>query len=275
MGKNVFRLSFRLQPWLALSASLFSIGGLPLAEQILLQQGALALDVRLSTAQLAMFASLSSALTEWNRQVNLTGLVDPDQIELKHFLDSLTLVPHLPALLPLQRARLIDVGSGPGFPGLPLAIALSHLHVTLLEATGKKVSFLRHAVELLGLENARPLHGRAEEAGRLLDHREAYDVAVVRALAGTAALTELLMPLVRVGGYAVLMKKQSNVEDEVADARPALQALNASVEDVIPVDVPGLLEDRALVVIKKLSVTSERFPRRPGVPQRRPLRESA
>ena len=246
-----------------------------MAEQILLQRGARALGVRLRQAQLAMFASLEDALTQWNRQVNLTGIVEPDQIELKHFIDSLTLVPHLPSWLPLHNPRLIDVGSGPGFPGLPLAIAMPHLHVTLLEATGKKVTFLHHAVELLGLENARPLHGRAEEAGRLLDHREAYDVAVVRALAGTSALTELLLPLVRVGGYAVLMKKQSDVEDEVADARPALQALSAEVEAVIPADVPNLLTDRALVVIKKLGVTSERFPRRPGVPQRRPLRASA
>lgn len=236
----------------------------------MLQRGAKALGLRLSAAQLSAFESLSGALSDWNRQVNLTGIRDPDQIEVKHFLDSLTLVPRLPHLLPSE-GRLIDVGSGPGFPGLPLAIVQPELHVTLLEATGKKVAFLRHAVELLGLENVQPLQGRAEHVARLLDHREVYDLAVARALASIATLTELLMPLVRVGGYAVLMKKQSEVGREVTEACPALQALHASIAEVVPSHVAGLLEDRALVVIKKLGATPERFPRRPGVPHRRPL----
>lgn len=240
----------------------------------MLQRGARALGLRLSPAQFAAFESLAGALTDWNRHVNLTGIADPGQIEVRHLLDSLTLVPRLPGLLPSDGARLVDVGSGAGFPGLALAIVLPGLHVTLLEATGKKVAFLKHAVELLGLENVRPIHGRAEDVARLLDHRGAYDVAVARALASVATLTELLMPLVRVGGCAVLMKKESDVDREVREACPALQALHASIGEVIPVALPGLLVDRALVVITKLGETPERFPRRPGVPQRRPLRAS-
>lgn len=240
-------------------------------EQLLLQQGARALGLALTTSQLEAFVRLEEALLAWNRRVNLTGISDPSEIEVKHFVDSLTLVPLLSGWLSSGQGSCIDVGSGAGFPGLPLAIAMPGLRLTLVEATGKKIAFLRQVVAVLGLERVTTVYGRAEQLAHAPEHRGAYDVAVARALSGAATLVELLVPFHRVGGHAVLMKKRSDAESQVAAAAAALAAMDAAVEEIVPVEIPGLLEDRALVVIEKRGPTSDRFPRRPGVPQRRPL----
>ncbi len=235
----------------------------------LLAAGARAIGLDLDGEQLRRFALLSRELREWNERVNLTSVTDPSEIEVKHFLDSLTLAP-----LVQQQAhgtgRLVDIGSGAGFPGLPLAIAFPWLRVSLMEATAKKVHFLRHVVQELRLTNVDAMHGRAEALAREADHREAYDLAAARAIGNTATLVELLTPFLRVGGLAILMKTRAAAASEINDAAGALQRLWAVVEEIRDVDVPGLT-DRALVVIRKHRVTPTDFPRRSGVPARRPL----
>lgn len=232
----------------------------------IIEAGAGHFRLRLTEAQLDAFGRYAEILIEWNRRLNLTRIIEPDEIAVKHFLDSLSIYPALPP----DTGRIIDVGSGAGFPGLPLKIALPHLRLTLLEATGKKTAFLRHAVETLGLAEVEILTARAEEAGHLAEHREQYDVALARAVAALPVLAEYTLPLVRVGGLVVAQKGQQPAA-EIETARPALRILGGEIRRVLPVDLPGLTDARHLVLIAKKQATPSRYPRRPGLPAKRPL----
>jgi 16S rRNA (guanine527-N7)-methyltransferase len=229
--------------------------------------------VDLGEQQLAQLERLCAELLSWNERVNLTSITDPHDMAIRHVLDSLTVIPLLQSWGRAwgQDLALVDIGSGGGFPGLPIAIALPSFRVTLVDATAKKVGFLQQAIETLGLANARAIHSTAEELGRLPEHREVYDAGVVRAVGSIGTLVELLVPLLRVGGRCILMKKRSAVDEELIAAAPALDVLRAAVERTVEVDAGDLLADRALVVVHKLEQTPERYPRRPGLPRRRPL----
>ena len=170
----------------------------------------------------------------------------------------------------LDNRSLIDVGSGGGFPGVPLAIAFPKLRVTLLEATGKKVAFLENLSRALALENVTTRQGRAEELGQREDHRERYDLAVARAVAEMRTLVEYTLPLVRVKGIFIA-SKGADAEQETQAAAGAIQRLGGQVRQLVPVVVPELHEPRQLVVIDKVAPTPTRYPRRPGVPSKKPL----
>lgn len=223
----------------------------------------LALDRR----QVEAFAWYAAELMEWNRRFNLTAVDEPAGIETKHFLDSLSC---LRAMGPRPRGRLADVGSGAGFPGIPLKIALPELDVTLVEATGKKADFCRHVVEGLGLRRTRVLQARAEEAGRMPEHREAYDYAVARAVAALPTLVEYLVPLLKIKGTAIAQKGESGPAEAQA-AEEGLRLLGGRVLQVIPVNLPRVAETRYLIVMEKVSATPDKYPRRPGMAARRPL----
>lgn len=233
-----------------------------------LLEGARQLGFLLTDAQLHAFEVYQRELLEWNQRFNLTRIVDPAEIAAKHFLDSLSVagaLRHLPAT-----AALIDVGSGPGFPGLPLKIVQPGWRVTLLESTGKKARFLEHLVNVLKLPGVTVLVARAEEAGQNPAHRARYDVAVARAVASLPVLAEYLLPLVKVGGLAVAQKGQSPAAEIVAAAN-ALGMLGGRVAQVVPVSVPFLAGERHLVVINKKRATPPQYPRRPGLPAQKPL----
>ncbi len=235
----------------------------------ILQKGAAQFDLALSQAQLSAFDCYCQELIAWNQRLNLTRIVEPDEIAVKHFLDSLSLAPLLPvAAGPLA---VIDVGSGAGFPGLPLKIALPGLRLTLLEATGKKTAFLRHLLDLLQLQDVAVLTARAEEAGRLPAHRQQYDVAVARAVAGLPVLAEYTLPLVKIGGLVIAQKGQPP-QAEVKEAANALGILGGAVKEIVPVAVPGLDAARHLLVISKVKPTPPQYPRRPGLPAQKPIR---
>jgi 16S rRNA (guanine527-N7)-methyltransferase len=251
-----------------------SIGAAPAFEQPL-ERGLRALDLRLGRDQLDACFWLAAELLDWNRQLNLTAITDPFEVQIKHILDSLTLVPLLDRLLGDRGGYIVDVGSGPGFPALPLSIVRPSLEVVLLEATGKKVAFLEHVIQGLGLDRVRAIHGRAELVARDPDFRESFDLAVARGVGHAPSLAELLLPLVQVGRWSVLMKTHSGLDEELAEASPAIEALGGRVQEIVRADLPGLLEDRALVVLKKIAATPLQFPRRPGIPQRRPLTRRA
>ena len=238
----------------------------------ILDRGVQTLGLELHPEQLRRFAMLSTELAAWNTRVNLTSVTDPDDVQVRHFLDSLAIVPIVERELASRSGKLIDVGSGGGFPGLPVAIALPWLDVALLEATAKKVRFLEHAVGTLAIDNARAIQGRAESVAHLVEHREAYDIAVARAVGSVATLIELLVPLLKVGGGAILMKTKSALELELGGAEGALTKLNAGVEGVFETSVPEL-ENHVLVLIRKHGPTPAGYPRRPGVPERHPLAE--
>ncbi|MCB0162989.1 MAG: 16S rRNA (guanine(527)-N(7))-methyltransferase RsmG [Anaerolineae bacterium] len=234
----------------------------------ILQAGAIDFKLTLSEAQLNAFVRYRRELVAWNEKFNLTRIVEPQEVAVKHFLDSLSIAP---VLSELNTPRsIIDVGSGAGFPGIPLKIVRPELSMTLLESTGKKTTFLRHVVETLELANVAVITARAEEAGRQTAHRERYDVAVARAVSRLAVLAEYTLPLVKVGGWVIAQKGQHPAE-EIETGGRAVRMLGGTIVEVRPVEVPGLEAERHLVIIKKIKPTPKLYPRQPGWPAKEPL----
>jgi 16S rRNA (guanine527-N7)-methyltransferase len=236
-----------------------------------LVDGAQGLGVTLAERHLSAFAACHRELIEWNRRFNLTAITDPEGVYVRHFLDSLSCLKALPRAELGAGARIIDVGTGAGFPGIPLKIVCPGACLTMLEATAKKVSFLEHLVHILGLEQVTVLHARAEELGREPAHREQYDWAVARAVAEMPVLAEYLLPLVKVGG-GMLAQKGERAAAEVQEAATAIRTMGGHVRRLVQVELRGLAETRYLVAVDKIAATPDRYPRRPGVPSKRPIR---
>jgi 16S rRNA (guanine527-N7)-methyltransferase len=236
-----------------------------------LLEGAKALGISLSAGQVAQLDQLQAALLDWNRRVNLTRITEPAEVESKHFLDSLTAaVPLLDLLQSGRSLRLVDVGAGAGFPGLPLKIVFPALRVTLVESIGKKAAFLRHAVELLHLEGVDVVAERSEAVARQPTHRDSYDWATARALGLLPVVVELCAPFLQPGGLLVAQRR-GDLDAEMLAAAPAFRALKMWTRVPIPITLPGLDDGRGLVVGEKYDATPAKFPRRPGIPEKRPL----
>ncbi len=232
----------------------------------LLATGAREFELDLSPAQLHQFSRYADLLIEWNLRFNLTSIVDPRDIVIKHFLDSLSIVRSIPP----GPLKLIDVGAGAGLPGIPIKLVRPDAALTLLEATRKKCDFLKAVIDEVQLTGAQVINDRAEEAGRLDEHREQYDIALARAVAEMPTLIEYLLPFVRVGGLA-LAQKSKEAANDVQRADRALTILGGRVRDVTPLSVPELNEARYLVVVEKIAQTPEKYPRRTGMPAKKPL----
>jgi len=229
------------------------------------------LGLELDGGQMNAFEQLAIELTSWNQQRNLTTIIDPAGIRIKHFLDSLCCVLALrTAGAVLPNLKVVDVGSGAGFPGLPLKIVFPALHMTMVEATRKKCEFIEHVVQLLQLKGVTVLHARAEEIGRTAAHRERYDWAIARAVAPLPALLEYLLPLVRIGGFC-LAQKGSTAAAEAQQAGTALAVLGGRLAQLLPVELPGVVEPRFLVLVAKRAAAPAKYPRRAGLPAKRPL----
>jgi 16S rRNA (guanine527-N7)-methyltransferase len=228
---------------------------------------AAALGVSLPSGAFAAFERYFEELVRANERTNLTRIVARDEVFAKHFLDSLACLP----MLGEGTRTLVDVGSGAGLPGLVVAIARPDVAVTLIESAARKAEFLERVVEALGLASAVVVTGRAEEAGRDAGHRERHDVAVARALSRTSVLAEYLLPLVRVGGR-MLALKGTDPTIEVAEA--AFGEFGGRLATIERVEVPCVEGERHLVVVDKVATTPERYPRRPGVPEKRPVTAS-
>jgi 16S rRNA (guanine527-N7)-methyltransferase len=236
-----------------------------------LAEAARGIGIELTPAQMAAFDQFGAALREGNRRANLTSITDPREVEIKHFADSLTAaLPVLERLKAGQALRLIDVGAGGGMPGLPLKIAFPSIRLTLLESVAKKTSFLRHALEVLQLLEVEVVQERAETAARDPRHRDTYDWATARALGRLPVVIELCAPFLAPGGLLVAQRK-GDLEDEVARAAPAFKALKLWSRAPVPVRLPGLDDGRGLVIGEKYAPTPEEFPRRVGIPNKRPL----
>lgn len=235
----------------------------------LLREGARAFGLELSDAQWATFGRYQDLLLEWNARFNLTSITAPREIEVKHFLDSLSVAEAFDSAARAAPQAVVDIGSGAGFPGIPLAIAFPAWQVLLLEATGKKVGFIEHVIRELPLPNARALQGRAEEVARRPQHRAQYSIALARAVAALPTLVEYALPLLRAGGTLVA-QKGVGVEPEVESARAAISRLGGCLTHVVPVELPGL-EPRHLIVIEKCAVTPAQYPRGAGLPKRKPI----
>ena len=214
----------------------------------------------LSAAQLERFETYYAMLADWNARVNLTAITDPEGVAKKHFLDSLAAAPYLK-----PNARVADVGTGAGFPGVPLLILRPDLTVTLMDSLQKRLVFLEELLKTLGMQ-ARLVHARAEDAGQNPLYREQFDAVLTRAVSGLPALCELTLPLVKVGGISVAYKGDAG--EELALAKNALQILRATAERVA---VPSDYGARELVILTKHASTPKQYPRKAGTPAKNPL----
>lgn len=223
--------------------------------------------LHLGAGQLAALSTLERELLDWNDKFNLTALRDTDSIRTKHFLDSLSCSIAWGDKPP---RRLVDVGTGAGFPGLPLKILYPAMRLTLIESVGKKAMFCEHIVRLLHMEQVEVINARAEDVGCMPQHREQYDWAVARAVADMRVLAEYLVPLVRVGGAALAMKGESGPA-EAQSAEKAFAVLGGRLQQLIPVDLPGVADDRYLILIRKSAATPPKYPRKAGLAMKHPL----
>ncbi len=232
-------------------------------------QGADGLGLTLDGAQVRLFQEYYHALLEWNSRMNLTTVTGWEQVQSRHFLDSLTLSAVI-AKHRLESVRFIDVGSGAGLPGIPIRIAFPGMTGTLLDATRKKVRFLEHVIGALPLSGIEARHGRAEELARIPELREQFDLVVSRAVAPMPILAELTLPFCRPGG-CVAVHKTSTAADEIEEAKYAISTLGGEITDSLEIDQDDSDSERLLLVIAKVNPTPQGYPRRPGIPSKRPL----
>ncbi|HUI87147.1 MAG TPA: 16S rRNA (guanine(527)-N(7))-methyltransferase RsmG [Anaerolineales bacterium] len=223
--------------------------------------------IHLTGRQVMALVTYERELLDWNQKFNLTAIKDSESIRTKHFLDSFSCVMAWGADPP---HRLVDVGTGAGFPGLPLKILYPPMQVTLIESVGKKAMFCEHIVRLIGLENITVIKARAEEIGQDPAHREHYDCAVARAVAKLNVLSEYLLPLVGIGGMMLAQKGESGPA-EAQSAERVMKLLGGRLQQVMQINLPGVADDRYLVMVNKSHATPPKYPRKPGTPTKQPL----
>ncbi|HEX9896366.1 MAG TPA: 16S rRNA (guanine(527)-N(7))-methyltransferase RsmG [Dehalococcoidales bacterium] len=233
-----------------------------------LRHGAERLGIQLGTRELSLFQVYYEELIDWNQRVNLTSITDYEQVQTNHFLDALTVTLSWQPKSP--QVRVIDVGTGAGIPGIPLKIVFPQIQLVLLDATTKKAGFLRHIVGKLGLSDVEIVVGRAEEVAHQNQHREQFNIVLSRAVAELATLAELTLPFCAIGGLVIAHKK-GDIQEEVQRAETATITLGGKLKEIRPVALPEFMDNRSLVVIEKVSPTPEKYPRRAGMPTKKPL----
>lgn len=227
-----------------------------------------ALGIVLTKNQHEQFDKYYELLIEWNKVMNLTGITEYEEVNEKHFIDSLSIVK----VVDINKVHtVIDIGTGAGFPGIPLKIAFPHLKITLLDSLNKRIKYLNTVIEELGLEDIQTIHGRAEDFAKKDEYREQYDLAVSRAVANLSTLSELCIPYVKVGGMFVPYKS-GEIEEEVKEAATAIRILGAKKNEVVKFTLPGSNINRSFVKIEKIKNTGKKFPRKAGMPGKEPIK---
>ena len=232
-----------------------------------LRAAAEAASLSLSEEQILKFTRYDALLIDWNERMNLTAITEPRDVAVKHMVDSLTAYD---AALFSGAPTVIDVGTGAGFPGIPLKIFDPSIRLTLMDSLAKRLAFLEAVVEDLGLTGVTCVHARAEDAAREQQHRERYDIAVSRAVARLPVLLEYTLPFVKKGGHLIALKGRT-AEEEATDAKRALKLLGGRLETIRPVTLPGLSDKRAVLTITKIAPTPKAYPRKAGTPAKKPL----
>lgn len=222
------------------------------------------MKINLLNEEIDKFFQYKNLLKEWNEKINLTAIVDEKEILLKHFIDSLTIEKYIK-----NNARILDVGSGAGFPGIPLKIVRKDIEITLLDSLNKRLIFLGEVINKLELDNVFLVHGRAEDIGNDNRYREKFDVVTARAVANLTVLAEYCLPFVNIDGYFVCMKG-NNIE-EVEDAQVAIEKLGGKIESIEQINLPESDIERNIIIIKKIKETPKGFPRKAGIPSKNPI----
>ena len=226
------------------------------------------LSIVLNDKQIQQFEQYYNILVELNKVMNLTAITEYEEVVEKHFLDSLTIVN---AIHVEKIETLIDVGTGAGFPGIPLKIAFPHLKVTLLDSLNKRIKFLNEVIDLLELNDIKAIHGRAEDYAKQAEYREQYDICVSRAVANLATLSEYCLPYVKVDGLFVPYKS-GEIDEELKSSEKAVSILGGKVEEVVKFQLPGTDIGRSFVKIHKIKETKKKYPRKAGMPTKEPLK---
>lgn len=232
-----------------------------------LREKAEELGITLSDTQLFQFKIYYELLLEKNKVMNLTAITEKDDVILKHFVDSLALVK---ADCGFSRQKILDVGTGAGFPGIPLKIAFPHLQVVLLDSLNKRVKFLDEVIGALGLEQIKAIHGRAEDFARQKDYREQFDLVVSRAVANLSTLSEYCLPYVKISGM-FLPYKSGKIKEELNQGKHAVKILGGSIQEVVSFVLPGTDMERTILKIEKQKTTPKRYPRKAGLPSKEPI----
>ncbi|MBD8916058.1 MAG: 16S rRNA (guanine(527)-N(7))-methyltransferase RsmG [Pseudobutyrivibrio sp.] len=225
------------------------------------------LHIALSEKQMEQFLQYYELLVEKNKVMNLTTITEFDEVVEKHFLDSVSLTQQLDLHQPL---KVLDLGTGAGFPGIPLKIVFPELEITLMDSLNKRVLFLQDVISSLQLENIEAVHGRAEEAARNKKYRESFDLCVSRAVANISTLSEYCLPFVKIGG-SFISYKSSTIEDELEDGKKGIAILGGKVKDVYKFTLPDSELQRSFVIIEKEKKTPKAYPRKAGTPSKEPL----
>lgn len=230
-----------------------------------LEKKAKKMQIELSNQQLEQFYLYMNLLLEWNEKINLTAITDPKEIILKHFIDSITIAPYLK-----NAQSILDIGTGAGFPGIPLAILENSKDFVLMDSLNKRIIFLQEVIQNIALTGVQAIHGRAEELGKEKEHREHYDLVTSRAVAKLNILLEYMLPFVKVGGRCICMKSQE-IEEELEEAKQAIELLGGKLERVDEIILPESDVKRKIIVIQKVRQTPIKYPRKPGTPTKEPI----
>lgn len=233
-----------------------------------LRRGLRELKIELNEEQIQQFVTYYEVLVEWNSFMNLTAITEFQEVIIKHFLDSLALVN---AVDLDKKGSVIDIGTGAGFPGIPLKIAYPHLKITLLDSLNKRIKFLNEVIQKLNLEGVETIHGRAEDFAKQAVYREQYDLCVSRAVANLSSLSEYCLPYVKINGQFIPYKS-GNIEEEVNEAEKAIHIMGGIVEKIFHFQLLDTDMERSLVAIKKVKSTPKKYPRKAGLPTKEPIK---
>lgn len=233
---------------------------------IKMKEKAKELHIDLSVEQMDKFYRYMDLLIEWNQKMNLTAITEPEEIIVKHFIDSLTILKYIK-----ENEKIVDMGTGAGFPGIPLSIICEKNKVVLVDSLNKRLVFLQEVIKQLDLKNVETIHARAEDFGQNKTYREQFDIATSRAVANLTTLSEYLLPLVKVGGKCICMKA-SDIEQEVQDAKKAINVLGGTIYQIEKFTLPQSDIGRTIIIIDKNKETANKYPRKPGMPSKEPIK---